>query len=143
MLRKILLFLGAMLLVSILVIAQTTLSNFIWLIQVDMPVTFGIVISRIFQDIFTMGLLVYPIVLIINLLIFLVAVLLVKFTNFSKVITYSFAGGVAMLLLAIGIPLMGGGIYGISGARSIVGKLLFILFGILGGYVYGKGLKKD
>ena len=40
----------AILLVSFLVGAQTTVFNLIWLSSVDMPVTFGVLISSIYHD---------------------------------------------------------------------------------------------
>ena len=40
----------SILLVSFLVGAQTTISNLIWLSSIDMPVTFGVLISSIYHD---------------------------------------------------------------------------------------------
>ena len=48
--KKVGFFLLSILLVSFLVGAQTTVSNLIWLSSIDMPVTFGVLISSIYQD---------------------------------------------------------------------------------------------
>ena len=40
----------SILLVSFLVGAQTTVSNLIWLLSVDMPVTFTVLISSVYHD---------------------------------------------------------------------------------------------
>ena len=51
MIKRIGIFLGITFIVSILIIAQTTLSNFIWLIQADMPVTLVMIVTKLFEDV--------------------------------------------------------------------------------------------
>ena len=142
MIKRIGIFLGITFIVSILIIAQTTLSNFIWLIQVDMPVTLVMIVTKLFEDILRMMVIVFPIIFIVNLIFFLVAMMISRYTSLSKKRAYALSGGLGLFLISVGIPFLAGGIYGLTGARSVIGKITFTLIGLLGGYLFGRHLDK-
>ena len=73
MIKRIGIFLGITFIVSILIIAQTTLSNFIWLIQADMPVTLVMIVTKLFEDVLRMMIIVFPIIFIVNLIFFFIS----------------------------------------------------------------------
>ena len=143
MIKRIGIFLGITFIVSILIIAQTTLSNFIWLIQADMPVTLVMIVTKLFEDVLRMMIIVFPIIFIVNLIFFLVAMMISRYTSLSKKRAYAFSGGLGLFLISVGIPFLAGGIYGLTGARSVIGKIIFILIGLLGGFLFGKHLDKS
>ena len=143
MIKRIGIFLGITFIVSILIIAQTTLSNFIWLIQVDMPVTLVMIVTKLFEDILRMMVIVFPIIFIVNLIFFLVAMMISRYTSLSKKRAYALSGGLGLFLISVGIPFLAGGIYGLTGARSVIGKIIFTLIGLLGGFLFGKHLDKS
>ncbi len=143
MIKRIGIFLGITFIVSILIIAQTTLSNFIWLIQADMPVTLVMIVTKLFEDILRMMVIVFPIIFIVNLIFFLVAMMISRYTSLSKKRAYALSGGLGLFLISVGIPFLAGGIYGLTGARSVIGKIIFTLIGLLGGFLFGKHLDKS
>ena len=143
MIKRIGIFLGITFIVSILIIAQTTLSNFIWLIQADMPVTLVMIVTKLFEDVLRMMIIVFPIIFIVNLIFFLVAMMISRYTSLSKKRAYALSGGLGLFLISVGIPFLAGGIYGLTGARSVIGKIIFILIGLLGGFLFGKHLDKS
>ena len=89
MIKRISIFLGIAFIVSVLIIAQTTLSNFLWLIQADMPVTLSLIITKLFEDVLRMLVIVFPIIFIVNLIFFLVAMMVSKYTSLDKKRAYS------------------------------------------------------
>ena len=123
MIKRIGIFLGITFIVSILIIAQTTLSNFIWLIQADMPVTLVMIVTKLFEDVLRMMVIVFPIIFIVNLIFFLVAMMISRYTSLSKKRAYALSGGLGLFLISVGIPFLAGGIYGLTGARSVIGKI--------------------
>lgn len=143
MIKRIGIFLGITFIVSILIIAQTTLSNFIWLIQADMPVTLVMIVTKLFEDVLRMMVIVFPIIFIVNLIFFLVAMMISRYTSLSKKRAYALSGGLGLFLISVGIPFLAGGIYGLTGARSVIGKIIFTLIGLLGGFLFGKHLDKS
>ncbi len=143
MIKRIGIFLGITFIVSILIIAQTTLSNFIWLIQADMPVTLVMMVTKLFEDVLRMMVIVFPIIFIVNLIFFLVAMMISRYTSLSKKRAYALSGGLGLFLISVGIPFLAGGIYGLTGARSVIGKIIFTLIGLLGGFLFGKHLDKS
>tara|TARA_Y100000590_G_scaffold101297_1_gene115026 strand:+ start:587 stop:1033 length:447 start_codon:yes stop_codon:yes gene_type:complete len=143
MIKRIGIFLGITFIVSILIIAQTTLSNFIWLIQADMPVTLVMIVTKLFEDILRMMVIVFPIIFIVNLIFFLVAMIVSRYTALNKKRAYALSGGLGLFLISVGIPFLAGGIYGLTGARSVIGKITFTLIGLLGGFLFGKHLDKS
>lgn len=143
MIKRIGIFLGITFIVSILIIAQTTLSNFIWLIQADMPVTLVMIVTKLFEDVLRMMIIVFPIIFIVNLIFFLVAMMISRYTPLGKKRTYALSGGLGLFLISVGIPFLAGGIYGLTGARSVIGKIIFTLIGLLGGFLFGKHLDKS
>ena len=143
MIKRIGIFLGITFIVSILIIAQTTLSNFIWLIQADMPVTLVMIVTKLFEDVLRMMIIVFPIIFIVNLIFFLVAMMISRYTSLSKKRAYALSGGLGLFLISVGIPFLAGGIYGLTGARSVIGKIIFTLIGLLGGFLFGKHLDKS
>ena len=142
MIKRIGIFLGITFIVSILIIAQTTLSNFIWLIQADMPVTLVMIVTKLFEDVLRMMIIVFPIIFIVNLIFFLVAMMISRYTSLGKKRAYALSGGLGLFLISVGIPFLAGGIYGLTGARSAIGKVTFTLIGLLGGYLFGRHLDK-
>ena len=143
MIKRIGIFLGITFIVSILIIAQTTLSNFIWLIQADMPVTLVMIVTKLFEDVLRMMIIVFPIIFIVNLIFFLVAMMISRYTSLGKKRAYTLSGGLGLFLISVGIPFLAGGIYGLTGARSVIGKITFTLIGLLGGFLFGKHLDKS
>ena len=143
MIKRIGIFLGITFIVSILIISQTTLSNFIWLIQADMPVTLVMIVTKLFEDVLRMMIIVFPIIFIVNLIFFLVAMMISRYTSLSKKRAYALSGGLGLFLISVGIPFLAGGIYGLTGARSVIGKIIFTLIGLLGGFLFGKHLDKS
>ena len=142
MIKRIGIFLGITFIVSILIIAQTTLSNFIWLIQADMPVTLVMILTKLFEDVLRMMVIVFPIIFIVNLIFFLVAMMVSKYTSLDKKRAYALSGGLGLFLISVGIPILAGGIYGLTGARSVLGKITFTVIGLFGGFLFGRHLDK-
>ena len=143
MIKRIGIFLGITFIVSILIIAQTTLSNFIWLIQADMPVTLVMIVTKLFEDVLRMMIIVFPIIFIVNLIFFLVAMMVSKYTSLDKKRAYALSGGLGLFLISVGIPILAGGIYGLTGARSVLGKITFTVIGLFGGFLFGRHLDKS
>ena len=142
MIKRIGIFLGITFIVSILIIAQTTLSNFIWLIQADMPVTLVMIVTKLFEDVLRMMIIVFPIIFIVNLIFFLVAMMISRYTSLDKKRAYALSGGLGLFLISVGIPILAGGIYGLTGARSVLGKITFTVIGLFGGFLFGRHLDK-
>ena len=52
-----------------------------------------------------------------------------RYTSLSKKRAYALSGGLGLFLISVGIPFLAGGIYGLTGARSVIGKITFTLIG--------------
>ena len=141
----------AILLVSFLVGAQTTVFNLIWLSSVDMPVTFGVLISSIYHDFVLMTLTPAPpaplplLPTIISLGLFIafgVTWIILKWTGIEKKYAYGIAGAMALVFIVYLMPLLFFGVDMLAGARSIIGKISLIICGYLGGHFFGSRLSK-
>ena len=141
----------AILLVSFLVGAQTTVFNLIWLSSVDMPVTFGVLISSIYHDFVLMTLTPAPpaplplLPTIISLGLFIafgVTWIILKWTGIQKKYAYGIAGAMALVFIVYLMPLLFFGVDMLAGARSSIGKISLIICGYLGGHFFGSRLSK-
>ena len=141
----------AILLVSFLVGAQTTVFNLIWLSSVDMPVTFGVLISSIYHDFVIMTLTPAPpaplplLPTIISLGLFIafgVTWIILKWAGIEKKYAYGIAGAMALVFIVYLMPLLFFGVDMLAGARSTIGKICLIICGYLGGYFFGSRLSK-
>ena len=141
----------AILLVSFLVGAQTTVFNLIWLSSVDMPVTFGVLISSIYHDFVLMTLTPAPpaplplLPTIISLGLFIafgVTWIILKWTGIEKKYAYGIAGAMALVFIVYLMPLLFFGVDMLAGARSTIGKISLIICGYLGGHFFGSRLSK-
>ena len=139
------------LLVSFLVGAQTTVFNLIWLSSVDMPVTFGVLISSIYHDFVLMTLTPAPpaplplLPTIISLGLFIafgVTWIILKWTGMQKKYAYGIAGAMALVFIVYLMPLLFFGVDMLAGARSTIGKISLIICGYLGGHFFGSRLSK-
>ena len=141
----------AILLVSFLVGAQTTVFNLIWLSSVDMPVTFGVLISSIYHDFVLMTLTPAPPVplpllpTIISLGLFIafgVTWIVLRWAGMEKKYAYGIAGAMALVFIVYLMPLLFFGVDMLAGARSTIGKISLIICGYLGGHFFGSRLSK-
>ena len=141
----------AILLVSFLVGAQTTVFNLIWLSSVDMPVTFGVLISSIYHDFVLMTLTPAPpaplplLLTIISLGLFIafgVTWIILKWVGIEKKYAYGIAGAMALVFIVYLMPLLFFGVDMLAGARSTIGKISLIICGYLGGHFFGSRLSK-
>jgi len=141
----------AILLVSFLVGAQTTVFNLFWLSSVDMPVTFGVLISSIYHDFVYMTLTPAPpaplplLPTIISLGLFIafgVTWIILKWAGIEKKYAYGIAGAMALVFIVYLMPLLFFGVDMLAGARSTIGKISLIICGYLGGHFFGSRLSK-
>lgn len=141
----------AVLLVSFLVGAQTTVFNLIWLSSVDMPVTFGVLISSIYHDFVLMTLTpapplplpLLPTIIALGLFIaFGVTWIVLKWSGIQKKYAYGIAGAMALVFIVYLMPLLFFGVDMLAGARSTIGKISLIFCGYLGGHFFGSRLSK-
>ena len=141
----------AILLVSFLVGAQTTVFNLIWLSSVDMPVTLGVLISSIYHDFVLMTLTpapplplpLLPTIIALGLFIaFGVTWIVLKWSGIQKKYAYGIAAAIALVFIVYLMPLLFFGIDMLAGARSPIGKISLIICGYLGGHFFGSRLSK-
>ena len=141
----------AILLVSFLVGAQTTVFNLIWLSSVDMPVTLGVLISSIYHDFVFMTLTpapplplpLLPTIIALGLFIaFGVTWIVLKWSGIQKKYAYGIAGAMALVFIVYLMPLLFFGVDMLAGARSTIGKISLIICGYLGGHFFGSRLSK-
>ena len=141
----------AILLVSFLVGAQTTVFNLIWLSSVDMPVTLGVLISSIYHDFVLMTLTpapplplpLLPTIIALGLFIaFGVTWIVLKWSGIQKKYAYGIAGAMALVFIVYLMPLLFFGVDMLAGARSTIGKISLIICGYLGGHFFGSRLSK-
>ena len=129
-----------------LVAIHTSVTNLLWLSSIDMPISFGIIISTISSDIIGMSFQgevpVIALILIGLLIAFCTAGLLFKSATLSKPKLYALAGGTALLATVMLLSLALGSMDLIAGARTSLGRCIIILAGILAGYYFGVQLTK-
>jgi len=130
-----------------LVILQETMSNIFWLISVDMPVSLGIFMTTYFNNLFAMNLSgAIPLVALVAigfLVAYLVTKIILRWVNISKSYAYALAGAVAILAIVLLMPLAFYNLDILAGGRSILGKSILTVFGLLSGYYFGKSLEKQ
>ena len=127
-----------------LVILQETMSNLVWLISVNMPVTFAMFIATYFDNLFMMnGGGEVPLVVIVAIgmsFAFLVAKILLIWIKISKSVAYGLAGSAAILAIVLLMPLAFYNLDILAGGRSITGKTILSLYGFISGYSFGASL---
>ena len=144
MLKNILMFLVTVFITTFLLVSQTTISNLMWLSSLDMPVNASIVVTSIFHDLISMNTqgeipavgLVAPGMVIA----FIVARIALIWIPIKRRYVYAFAGGAALLMIVLLMPLAFYNLDLLAGARSTLGKLFLVISGILGGYFFGSNL---
>ena len=145
MLKKSLYLIISILLATVLVVLQTTLSNLMWLSSVDMPVTIGLTLNTFFGDLIGMNsggaIPLVGLVAVGMLLAYLVAKILLIWINTKKSYAYGLAGAVAILAIVLLMPLAFYNLDLIAGARTALGKTILILCGFLSGYYFGSRLE--
>tara|TARA_B100000029_G_scaffold512467_1_gene609183 strand:- start:1213 stop:1686 length:474 start_codon:yes stop_codon:yes gene_type:complete len=138
-------------LVSFLVGAQTTISNLIWLISIDMPITLEIFFSSIYHDFVLMSLTPVPpapfplllsIITIGFFISFAVTWVLLKWVDVQKKYAYGIAGAMALVSIVYLMPLIFFGVDALAGARTSIGKVTLIICGYLGGHFFGSRLNR-
>ena len=143
----------SILLVSFLVGAQTTISNLIWLSSIDMPVTFGVLISSIYHDFILMTLTssppplpplpLLPVLISIGLVIsFGITWTVLRWIKTQKKYAYGIAGAVALAFIFYLMPLLFFGVDMLAGARTLTGKIILVICGYLGGHFFGSRVSK-
>ena len=141
------------LLISFLVGAQTTLSNLIWLLSVDMPVTFTVLISSVYHDFVLMTLTsappplpplpFLPVIIAIGLVVsFGVTWIVLRWIKIQKKYAYGIAAATTLVFIVYLMPLLFFGVDMLAGARTPIGKISLIIFGYLGGHFFGSRLSK-
>jgi len=145
MLKKSLYLIISILLATVLVVLQTTLSNLMWLSSVDMPVTIGLTINTFFGDLIGMNfggaIPLVGLVAVGMLLAYLVAKIMLIWINTKKSYAYGLAGAAAILAIVLLMPLAFYNLDLIAGARTALGKTILILCGFLSGYYFGSRLE--
>ena len=140
-------------LVSFLAGAQTTVSNLIWLSSIDMPVTFGVLVSSLYHDFILMTLTsappplpplpVLPVIISIGLVIsFGVTWIVLLWIKIKKKYAYGIAGAVALAFIFYLMPLVFFGVDMLAGARTLTGKIILVICGYLGGHFFGSRISK-
>ena len=127
-----------------LVILQETISNLIWLISVNMPVTFAMFIATYFENLYMMNgggeVPLFALVGIGMSFAFLVAKILLTWVKISKSVAYGLAGSAAILAIVLLMPLAFYNLDILAGGRSITGKSMLSLYGFVSGYFFGASL---
>ena len=145
MLKKSLYLIISILLATVLVVLETTLSNLMWLSSVDMPVTIGLTFNTFFGDLIGMNsdgaIPLVGLVAVGMLLAYLVAKILLIWINTKKSYAYGLAGAAAILAIVLLMPLAFYNLDLIAGARTALGKTILILCGFLSGYYFGSKLE--
>ncbi len=145
MLKKSLYLIISILLATVLVVLQTTLSNLMWLSSVDMPVTIGLTLNTFFSDLIGMNsggaIPLVGLLAVGMLLAYLVAKILLIWINTKKSYAYGLAGAAAILAIVLLMPLAFYNLDLIAGARTALGKTILILCGFLSGYYFGSRLE--
>ena len=134
-------------LATCLVILQETMSNIFWLISVDMPVSLIIFLKTYFNNLYAMNLSgAIPLIALIAigfLIAYSVTKIILIWVKVSKSYAYAFAGAAAVLAIVLLMPLAFYNLDILAGGRSVLGKSILTLFGLLSGYYFGKKLEKQ
>jgi len=128
-------------LVTFLLIGQTTVTNMIWLLSIDMPVTVTIIFSSLIHDLVNMnGGGAIPVIGLVSfglLIAFILTRIILIWVQMNNRYAYALAGGCAIATIILLMPLAFYNLDLISGARSLLGKVFLILSGMFGGYLFG------
>ena len=145
MLKKSLYLIISILIATVLVVLQTTLSNLIWLSSIDMPVSIGLVLNTFFADLIGMNLGgAIPLVGLVAagmLIAYGVTRILLIWIDTRKSYAYALAGSAAILAIVLLMPLAFYNLDLIAGARTTLGKIILILCGLLSGYYFGSKIE--
>jgi len=145
MLKKSLYLIISILIATVLVVLQTTLSNLIWLSSIDMPVSIGLVLNTFFADLIGMNLGgAIPLVGLVAagmLIAYCVTRILLIWIDTRKSYAYALAGAAAILAIVLLMPLAFYNLDLIAGARTTLGKIILILCGLLSGYYFGSKIE--
>ena len=145
MLKKSLYLIISIHIATVLVVLQTTLSNFMWLSSIDMPVSIGLVLNTFFADLIGMNLGgAIPLVGLVAagmLIAYGVTRILLIWIDTRKSYAYALAGAAAILAIVLLMPLAFYNLDLIAGARTTLGKIILILCGLLSGYYFGSKIE--
>ena len=145
MLKKSLYLIISILIATVLVVLQTTLSNLMWLSSIDMPVSIGLVLNTFFADLIGMNLGgAIPLVGLVAagmLIAYGVTRILLIWIDTRKSYAYALAGAAAILAIVLLMPLAFYNLDLIAGARTTLGKIILILCGLLSGYYFGSKIE--
>ncbi len=133
-------------LATCLVILQETMSNMLWLVSVDMPVSATIFLSTYFANLFAMNLAgSVPLIALIAigfLIAYSITKIILKWVNVSLSYAYALAGAAAILAIVLLMPLAFYNLDILAGGRSILGKSILTFFGFMSGYFFWKYFRK-
>ena len=142
MVKTLLDLLTSAILVTLLVILVSTLSNLIWLSSMNLPIDFNLITSTFFSDVIGMNFnSQIPLYLLVSLpfIIFLyLAKIIAKNLSSNSVYLYALAGALSMFCLMVFLPMALDNLEPISGSRTYIGKLCMTICGFFGGYFFGK-----
>jgi hypothetical protein len=145
MLKKSLYLIISILIATVLVVLQTTISNLIWLSSIDMPVSIGLALNTFFADLIGMNLGgAIPLVGLVAagmLIAYGVTRILLIWIDTRKSYAYALAGAAAILAIVLLMPLAFYNLDLIAGARTTIGKIILILCGLLSGYYFGSKIE--
>ena len=145
MLKKPLYLIISILIATVLVVLQTTISNLIWLSSIDMPVSIGLALNTFFADLIGMNLGgAIPLVGLVAagmLIAYGVTRILLIWIDTRKSYAYALAGSAAILAIVLLMPLAFYNLDLIAGARTTLGKIILILCGLLSGYYFGSKIE--
>ncbi|MDP6181442.1 MAG: hypothetical protein QF527_02080 [SAR86 cluster bacterium] len=145
MLKKSLYLIISILIATVLVVLQTTISNLIWLSSIDMPVSIGLALNTFFADLIGMNLGgAIPLVGLVAagmLIAYGVTRILLIWIDTRKSYAYALAGSAAILAIVLLMPLAFYNLDLIAGARTTLGKIILILCGLLSGYYFGSKIE--
>ncbi len=145
MLKKSLYLIISILIATVLVVLQTTISNLIWLSSIDMPVSIGLALNTFFADLIGMNLGgAIPLVGLVAagmLIAYGVTRILLIWIDTRKSYAYALAGAAAILAIVLLMPLAFYNLDLIAGARTTLGKIILILCGLLSGYYFGSKIE--
>ena len=145
MLKKSLYLIISILIATVLVVLQTTLSNLMWLSSIDMHVSIGLVLNTFFADLIGMNLGgAIPLVGLVAagmLIAYCVTRILLIWIDTRKSYAYALAGAAAILAIVLLMPLAFYNLDLIAGARTTLGKIILILCGLLSGYYFGSKIE--
>ena len=137
----------SILIATSLVILQETMSNLFWLISVDMPISIGIFFLTYLDNLMSMNLSgAIPIIALVAigfLIAYSVAKIILIWIKVSRSYAYALAGAVAILAIVLLMPLAFYNLDILAGGRSILGKSILTLFGLISGYFFGTSLDKQ